>query len=137
MPLVSPPTTPPNPTQLQHENGSSLGKFITKANLLRNVFPSNNIDLPSKDVNSQKIDRDWHFLVFLGSFENDTPVVTKPLLEGLNPKSCPKSPSETDLLLYLGIHFDQYSLFLFQKKYWLKLEPIELLVTLWYLVWKV
>jgi len=61
MPLVSPPTTPPNPTQLQHENGSSLG-----------------------------------------SFENDTPVVTKPLLEGLNPKSCPKSPSETDLLLYLG-----------------------------------
>ena len=65
-------------------------------------------------MNSQKIDRDWHFLVFLGSFENDTPVVTKPLLEGLNPKSCPKSPSETDLLLYLGIHFDQYSLFLLQ-----------------------
>ena len=27
MPLVSPPTTPPNPTQLQQENGSSLGKF--------------------------------------------------------------------------------------------------------------
>ena len=51
--------------------------------------------------------------MFLGSFENETitpPVVTEPLLEGLNPKS----PSETDLLLYLGIHFDQYSLFLLQ-----------------------
>ena len=36
MPLVSPPTTPPNPTQLQHENGSSLGKFIIKATLTRN-----------------------------------------------------------------------------------------------------
>ena len=48
--------------------------------------------------------------MFLGSFENDTPVVTEPFLEGLNPKSL----SETDLLLYLGIHFDQYSLFLLQ-----------------------
>ena len=51
--------------------------------------------------------------MFLGSFENETittPFVTEPLLEGLNPKS----PSETDLLLYLGIHFDQYSLFLLQ-----------------------
>ena len=37
MPLVSPPTTPPNPTQLQQENGSSLGKFIIKANLIRNL----------------------------------------------------------------------------------------------------
>ena len=51
--------------------------------------------------------------MFLGSFENETittPIVTEPLREGLNPKS----PSETDLLLYLGIHFDQYSLFLLQ-----------------------
>ena len=47
--------------------------------------------------------------MFLGSFENETittPVVTESLI--------PKSPSETDLLLYLGIHFDQYSLFLLQ-----------------------
>ena len=43
--------------------------------------------------------------MFLGSFENDNAVVTEPLLEGLNPKS----PSETDLLLYLGIHYDQHS----------------------------
>merc|ERR1712037_902260 len=56
MPLVSPPTTPPNPTQLQHENGSSLG-----------------------------------------SFENET-ITTPVVTESLNPKS----PSETDLLLYLG-----------------------------------
>ena len=34
MPLVSPPTTPPNPTQLQHENGSSLGKFSIKARMI-------------------------------------------------------------------------------------------------------
>jgi len=32
MPLVSPPTTPPNPTQLQHENGSSLGSFKNETN---------------------------------------------------------------------------------------------------------
>ena len=109
MPLVSPPTTPPNPTQLQHENGSSLGKFIIKANLIRNLDSNH---LPFEDINSQKIDRGWHFLVFLGSFENDTPVVKEPLLECLNPKS----PSETYLLLYLGIHFDQfiYSLLLLQ-----------------------
>ena len=48
--------------------------------------------------------------MILGSFENDTPVVKEPLQESLNPKS----PSETDLLLYLGIHFDQRSLFLLQ-----------------------